>query len=322
MSMKVDPLVMRLLRETQRYPMLTHEREREIAAAWRQHRDRAALDELLGSHVRLVVKIARGFGGYGLPLADLVSEGNIGLMEAAERFEPDRGFRFATYAIWWIRAGMQEYVLRSWSLVKIGTTSAQKKLFFNLRRLKGTLDHFEPGDIAPEFVAAIALHLRVSETEVIDMNRRMDGMDNSLNAMTSTRSDSDWLELLPDERPIQDAVVGDIEEGHRRRQLMADAFYTLNPRERDIIVERRLKETPATFDVLSQRYAVSRERIRQIEVSAISKMAANVARHDDPLPPPCARRGEGINGSSKRGREGAQVRRVRPTPHAQNRPAL
>jgi RNA polymerase sigma-32 factor len=278
MAIKPDPLVIRLLRDAQRYPILTAEHEREIALAWRQDRDRAALDELVGSHVRLVVKVARGFRGYGLPLADLVAEGNLGLMDAAERFEPERGCRFATYAIWWIRAAIQQYVLRSWSLVKIGTTAAQKKIFFNLRRLKQELDQFELGDLAPETTTAIASNLNVPEKEVTEMNRRMNGADHSLNAAVGGDSESDWLDLLPDERPIQDVVIGDIEEGRCRRRLMLAAVTTLDLRERDIIAARRLKETPATFEELSQRYAVSRERIRQIEASAISKMAASVTR--------------------------------------------
>jgi RNA polymerase sigma-32 factor len=278
MATKSDPLVIRLLRDAQRYPILTPEHEREVALAWRQDRDRAALDELVGSHVRLVVKVARAFGGYGLPLADLVAEGNLGLIEAAGRFEPERGCRFSTYAIWWIRAAIQEYILRSWSLVKIGTTAAQKTLFFNLRRLKQKLDQLEPGDLPPEIATAIAAHLKVSERDVIETNRRMsDGGDHSLDTAIDGDSDTSRLDLLPDERPIQDVMVADIEERHRRHQLMQVALTTLAPRERNVIVERRLKETPATFEELSQRYAVSRERVRQIEARAISKMAAAVA---------------------------------------------
>jgi len=277
MPMKPDALLTRLMSEAQRYPLLTPERERKLAEDWRRHRDRAARDELVGSHVRLVVKLARAFGGYGLPLADLVAEGNLGLVEAAERFDPERGCRFSTYAIWWIRAAIQEHVLRSWSLVKIGTTAAQKKLFFNLRRLKQKLDQFQSGDLTPETAAAIASHLNVPEREVIEMNGRMSGADNSLDTTVTGESESSWLDLLPDERPLQDVAVGEIEEGYRRRRLMAAALATLSLRERDIIAERRLKETPATFDELSHRYAVSRERIRQIELSAISKLAAFVA---------------------------------------------
>ncbi len=282
MSMKFDSSLSRFVTEAKRYPMLTHEREREVAAAWHEKTDRAALDELVGSHLRLVVKIARGFAGYGLPLSDLVAEGNVGLMQAAEKFDPDRGFRFATYAMWWIRASIQEYILHSWSLVKIGTTAAQKKLFFNLRRLKAQLQQFEQGDLPSEAVTAIAVELDVSENEVIEMNRRLGGADTSLNAPLGGEAESEWLELLPDERPSQETVLGDLEEGRRRRDLLGVALKKLNPREREIVVERRLKDEPATLEELSHKYAVSRERIRQIEVRAFEKLqkavtAANIS---------------------------------------------
>ena len=282
MSMKFDSSLTRFVTEAKRYPMLTHEREREVAFAWHQKTDRAALDELVGSHLRLVVKIARGFAGYGLPLADLVAEGNVGLMQAAEKFDPDRGFRFATYAMWWIRASIQEYILHSWSLVKIGTTAAQKKLFFNLRRMKAQLEQFEQGDLSPEAVSKISTELDVSETEVIDMNRRLSGADASLNAPLGGEAESEWLELLPDERPSQETVLGDLEEGRRRRDLLGVALKKLNQREREIVVERRLKDEPATLEELSHKYAVSRERIRQIEVRAFEKLqkavtAANIS---------------------------------------------
>ena len=282
MNTRLNSTLTRFVQEAKRYPMLTHEREREIATKWHDHGDRAALDELVGSHLRLVVKIARGFVGYGLPLADLVAEGNMGLMQAAEKFEPARGFRFATYAMWWIRAAIQEYILHSWSLVKIGTTAAQKKLFFNLRRMKARLEQFEQGDLSPETVATIATELDVPEVEVIEMNRRLGGVDNSLNAMLGGEADSEWLEMLPDERPSQETVVGDLEEGRRRRDLLGAALKKLNPREREIVVERRLKDEPATLEELSHRYAVSRERIRQIEVRAVEKLQkaviANISR--------------------------------------------
>ncbi len=283
MSAKLDSSLVRFVEEAKRYPMLSPERENEIALAWRDHGDRTALDALVGSHLRLVVKIARGFAGYGLPLADLVAEGNVGLMQAAEKFDPDRGFRFATYAMWWIRASIQEYILHSWSLVKIGTTAAQKKLFFNLRRMKARLQQFDQGDLLPETVRAIATNLDVPEAEVIEMNRRLSGPDNSLNAMLGSEADSEWLELLPDERPSQETVIGDMEEGRRRRDLLGAALKKLNPREREIVVERRLKDEPATLEELSHRYAVSRERIRQIEVRAVEKLqkaviAANTSR--------------------------------------------
>jgi len=283
MSTKLDSSLVRFVEEAKRYPMLSPERENEIALAWRDRGDRASLDALVGSHLRLVVKIARGFAGYGLPLADLVAEGNVGLMQAAEKFDPDRGFRFATYAMWWIRASIQEYILHSWSLVKIGTTAAQKKLFFNLRRMKAQLQNFEQGDLLPETVKTIAKNLDVPEGEVVEMNRRLSGPDNSLNAMLGSEADSEWLELLPDERPSQETVIGDLEEGRRRRDLLGAALKKLNPREREIVVERRLKDEPATLEELSHRYAVSRERIRQIEVRAVEKLqkaviAANASR--------------------------------------------
>ena len=282
MSAKLESSLVRFVEEAKRYPMLSPERENEVALAWRDRGDRAALEILVGSHLRLVVKIARGFAGYGLPLADLVAEGNVGLMQAAEKFDPDRGFRFATYAMWWIRASIQEYILHSWSLVKIGTTAAQKKLFFNLRRLKAQLQQFDQGDLLPETVRSIAQNLNVPEAEVIEMNRRLGGPDNSLNAMLGTDADSEWLELLPDERPNQEIVVGNIEEGRRRRDLLGAALKKLKPREREIVVERRLKDEPATLEELSHRYAVSRERIRQIEVRAVEKLqraviAANIS---------------------------------------------
>ena len=286
MNTKMDTSLVRFVEEAKRYPMLSPERENEIALAWRDKGDRVALDTLVGSHLRLVVKIARGFAGYGLPLADLVAEGNVGLMQAAEKFDPDRGFRFATYAMWWIRAAIQEYILHSWSLVKIGTTAAQKKLFFNLRRLKARLQQFDQGDLLPETVTSIAMTLDVPEAEVIEMNRRLSGPDNSLNAVLGTDADSEWLELLPDERPSQEVVIGDLEESRRRRDLLGAALKKLNPREREIVVERRLKDEPATLEELSHRYAVSRERIRQIEVRAVEKLqravvAANASRPVD-----------------------------------------
>ena len=252
--------------------MLTFEREHELATAWRDGHDRAALKELVGSHLRLVVKIARGFSGYGLPLSDLVAEGNVGLMQAAEKFDPERGFRFATYAMWWIRAAIQEYVLHSWSLVKMGTTAAQKKLFFNLRKLKGRMEELEQGDLSAETVHAIATELDVPEFEVVDMNRRLGGADTSLNALVGTDGDSEWLEMLPDERPSQENLLADRDEFQQRKEQLGFALKMLNQRERDIIVERRLKDDPSTLEELSHRYAVSRERIRQIEVRALEKL--------------------------------------------------
>jgi RNA polymerase sigma-32 factor len=272
MNTKIDTSLVRLVEEAKRFPMLTLESERELTLAWRDRRDRDALQELVGSHLRLVIKIARGFGGYGLPLADLVAEGNVGLMQAAEKFDPDRGFRFATYAMWWIRAAIQEYVLHSWSLVKMGTTAAQKKLFFNLRKLKGRMEEFEQGDLPPETVRVIANELDVPENEVVEMNRRLGGADTSLNALVGSDADSEWLEMLPDERPSQEVLLADRDEFQQRKEQLGAALKLLNARERDIIVERRLKDDPSTLEELSHRYAVSRERIRQIEVRALTKL--------------------------------------------------
>jgi RNA polymerase sigma-32 factor len=272
MNTKIDTSLVRLVEEAKRFPMLTPEREHELALAWRDQRDRDALQDLVGSHLRLVVKIARGFMGYGLPLSDLVAEGNVGLMQAAEKFDPDRGFRFATYAMWWIRASIQEYVLHSWSLVKMGTTAAQKKLFFNLRKLKGRMEEFDQGDLPIETVRTIATELDVPEFEVVDMNRRLGGADTSLNALVGNDADSEWLEMLPDERPSQETILVDRDEFQTRKAKLGAALKILNERERDIIVERRLKDDPSTLEELSHRYAVSRERIRQIEVRALEKL--------------------------------------------------
>lgn len=272
MNKKFETSLVQLIDEAKRFPTLSPEREHILAVAWREKTDRAALVELVGSHLRLVVKIARGFGGYGLPLTDLVAEGNVGLMQAAAKFDPHRGFRFSTYAMWWVRSAIYEYILHSWSLVKIGTTAAQKKLFFNLRRLKSRLQEVDQHDLRPELVAAIATYLDVPAAAVVEMNARLSGQDNSLNAVLDGDAQSEWLELLPDERPSQETVVGDFEENRRRRNLLGAALKKLNSREREILVERRLKDEPATLDELSLRYAVSRERIRQIEVGAVEKL--------------------------------------------------
>jgi RNA polymerase sigma-32 factor len=260
------------LQETKNFPMLSPDRERELATAWREHRDRNALQELVGSHLRLVVKIARGFGGYGLPVEDLIAEGNVGLMQAAEKFDPDRGFRFATYAMWWIRAAIQEYILHSWSLVKMGTTAAQKKLFFNLRKLKGQLQELEQGDLSPEAVARIATELDVPAGEVIEMNRRLAASDSSLNVMIGAEGESEWMDLLADDRPNQEMIVLDADERDRRRRLLDAALAGLNDRERRILKERRLSDDPVTLEALSYEFDVSRERVRQIEVRAFEKL--------------------------------------------------
>jgi RNA polymerase sigma-32 factor len=267
-----DSGLSRYFEEAKRFPVLTPERERELAFAWRDHGDREALRQLTGSHLRLVVKIARGFSGYGLPLADLIAEGNLGLMQAAQKFDPERGFRFATYAMWWIRAAINEYILHNWSLVKIGTTASQKKLFFNLRRLKGQLEELEHGDLGPESVRAIADELQVSEADVVEMNRRLSSGDASLNATLANEGESDWLEMLADLGPTQETALANADELAQRRRLLGGALRHLNDRERHILTERRLKDEPSTLEELSQVYGVSRERVRQIEARAFEKV--------------------------------------------------
>ena len=272
----IDSSLARFMEQAKRFPILTRERECELATAWRACQDRAARDELVGCHLRLVVKIARGFAGYGLPLSDLVAEGNLGLLKAADKFEPKREVRFATYANWWIRAAIQQYVLYTWSIVKIGTTSAQKKLFFSLRRLKAKLGQADSGDLVPDAVTAIAKALDVPERDVVEMNRRLSGVDASLNVMLGADEDSEWIELLFDDKPSQETTIGDLEEERWHRAVVNAALEILDQRERDIVVEHRLKERPASLEELSRRHAVSVERIRQIETRAISKMASCV----------------------------------------------
>lgn len=267
-----DGNLSRYLDQIRKFPMLTADEEYMLAKSWREHGDLEAAHRLVTSHLRLVAKIATGYRGYGLPLAELVSEGNVGMMQAVKRFDPERGFRLATYAMWWIRAAIQEYILHSWSLVKIGTTAAQKKLFFNLRKLKGQMQAIEEGDLSPERVTAIAEKLDVPEAEVISMNRRMAAPDHSLNAPLRSDSESEWQDWLVDERDDQETRLGQSEELALRRDLLADAMTALNPRERHVLTERRLKESPATLEDLSKVYNVSRERIRQIEVRAFEKL--------------------------------------------------
>ena len=273
------------LAEAKRFPMLTSEGEQAFARGWRDRSDPESLRQLVGSHLRLVVKIARGYTGYGLPLSELIAEGNVGLMQAAEKFDPDRGFRFATYAMWWIRASIQEYILRSWSLVKMGTTAAQKKLFFNLRKLKAQLQELEAGDLSPETVKTIAEELSVPEQEVIEMNRRLAASDSSLNITVGAEGETEWLELLRDERPSQETLIADADELALRRKLLGKALERLNDRERKILLERRLKDNPSTLEELSHQFNVSRERVRQIEVRAFEKLqkavlnAARSLRH-------------------------------------------
>ena len=259
------------LKDARKYEYLTPDQERDFAARWRDEQDRTALDQLIGSHLRLVFKMARGYQGYGLPLSDLVAEGNVGLMQAAQKFDPDKGFRFATYAAWWIRAAIQEYVLHNWSLVKIGTTAAQKKLFFSLRRLKARMQELDSGDLSPEAVAFIATELDVPEGEVVEMNRRLSN-DSSLNAPFGEDGDSEWQDQLSDERASQESIVADSQERKERLDFLKLGLEALDDRERQILVARRLAEEPQTLEELSQRFHVSRERVRQLEVRAFEKV--------------------------------------------------
>jgi RNA polymerase sigma-32 factor len=260
------------LDRARQFPMLDAEEERRLAERWKNERDEAAGRQLLGSHLRLVVKMARGYGGYGLPLGELIGEGNVGLMQALDKFEPERGFRFATYAMWWIRAAIQEYVLHNRSLVKMGTTAAQKKLFFNLGRLKRELGAFGEGDLAPDTVASIADELEVSEDEVVEMNRRLAGRDQSLTAPMRADGNAEWQDMLVAEGPDQESTVADASELAWRRDLLAEGMQGLTERERHILTERRLKDEPMTLEGLSSVYKVSRERVRQIEVRAFEKL--------------------------------------------------
>jgi RNA polymerase sigma-32 factor len=275
----------RYLQEIRRFPMLAPEEEFMLAKRWREHEDTEAAHKLVTSHLRLVAKIAMGYRGYGLPLNELISEGNVGMMQAVKRFDPDRGFRLATYAMWWIRAAIQEYILHSWSLVKIGTTAAQKKLFFNLRKLKGQLQAIEEGDMTPETVAKIATELDVPEADVVSMNRRLASPDHSLNAPLRAEGEGEWQDWLVDDRDDQETELADREELGKRRKLLSKAMGALNERERHILTERRLREEPTTLEDLSQQYNISRERVRQIEVRAFEKLqkAIKSAAHDQRL---------------------------------------
>ncbi|WP_455373788.1 RNA polymerase sigma factor RpoH [Limibacillus halophilus] len=262
----------RYLQEIRKFPMLEQNEEYMLAKSWREHEDVEAAHKLVTSHLRLVAKIAMGYRGYGLPLSELISEGNVGMMQAVKRFDPERGFRLATYAMWWIRAAIQEYILHSWSLVKMGTTAAQKKLFFNLRKLKGQMAAIDEGDLAPEQVTYIADQLQVPEADVVSMNRRLAAPDHSLNAPLRQDGDGEWQDWLVDEQESQEKMLADREELDKRRALLKQAMKTLNERERHILVERRLKEDPTTLEDLSQVYDISRERVRQIEVRAFEKL--------------------------------------------------
>ena len=276
-----DASLNRYLSEVRKFPILTPEKEYMLAKRYSEHKDQEAAAQLVTSHLRLVAKIAMGFRGYGLPVSDLISEGNVGLMQGVKKFEPDRGFRLATYAMWWIRASIQEYVLRSWSLVKMGTTAAQKKLFFNLRRMKNNLDAFEDGDLSPEDVDKISTDLGVPEHEVVNMNRRMAmGGDASLNVpMTSDEGDSgQWQDTLEDDEPLHDEQIANEQEAAFRHEMLNEAMESLNDREQHILRERRLAEDPKTLEDLSKVYEVSRERIRQIEVRAFEKLQKAMLR--------------------------------------------
>jgi RNA polymerase sigma-32 factor len=271
----------RYLAEIKKFPVLTAEQEYMLAKRYQEHDDPEAAAQLVTSHLRLVAKIAMGYRGYGLPVSDLISEGNVGLMQGVKKFEPDRGFRLATYAMWWIKASMQEFILRSWSLVKMGTTAAQKKLFFNLRRMKRNLDAYEDTDLHPDDVKKIATDLGVPEQEVINMNRRMlMGGDASLNV--SMRSDEEgsgqWQDFLVSDEPLQDETVAEAEEKEMRHEMLEEAMESLNEREKHILTERRLTDNPQTLEELSQVYDVSRERIRQIEVRAFEKVQKAMQR--------------------------------------------
>ena len=263
----------RYLSEIRKFPLLAPEQEYMLAKRWEEHQDPEAAAKLVTSHLRLVAKIAMGYRGYGLPVAELISEGNIGLIQGVKKFDAEKGFRLATYAMWWIRASIQEYILRSWSLVKIGTTAAQKKLFFNLRRLKGKLNAMEDGDLRNADVEKIATTLGVTHDEVISMNRRMSmGGDTSLNAPLREEGEGEWQDWLADTGPLQDEMVADEQEKDQRHQLLGAAMSALNDREQHILTQRRLVDEPETLEELSQHYGISRERVRQIEVRAFEKL--------------------------------------------------
>ena len=275
--MSPDGGLSRYLTEIRKFPMLAKDQEFMLAKAWREHEDSDAPHQLVTSHLRLVAKIAMGYRGYGLPIGEVISEGNVGLMQAVKKFEPDKGFRLATYAMWWIRASIQEYILRSWSLVKMGTTAAQKKLFFNLRKAKSQISAFQDGDLHPDQVSQIATKLGVLDEEVISMNRRLSGPDASLNAPLRADGESEWQDWLEDETSVsQETYVAESQERTQRMTLMEAALTELSDRERHILTERRLKDNPTTLEELAAEYGVSRERVRQIEVRAFEKLQKSV----------------------------------------------
>ncbi|MDH4385003.1 MAG: RNA polymerase sigma factor RpoH [Caulobacter sp.] len=271
--MSPDGGLSRYLSEIRKFPMLARDEEFMLAKRWKEHEDPEAAHRMVTSHLRLVAKIAMGYRGYGLPIGEVISEGNVGLMQAVKKFEPDKGFRLATYAMWWIRASIQEYILRSWSLVKMGTTAAQKKLFFNLRKAKSQISAFEDGDMRPEQVTQIATKLGVLEDEVISMNRRLSGPDASLNAPMRVDGDAEWQDWLADDTQVsQETRLAEDEEKSLRMGLLEEAMAELTDRERHIMTERRLKDDPSTLEELAAQYGVSRERVRQIEVRAFEKL--------------------------------------------------
>ncbi len=277
----------RYLNQIRRFPMLEPQEEYMLAKRWREHQDPEAAHKLVTSHLRLVAKIAMGYRGYGLPISEVVSEGNVGLMQAVKRFEPDKGFRLATYAMWWIRAAIQEYILRSWSLVKMGTTANQKKLFFNLRRAKSQISALDEGDLRPDQVKTIAHRLGVTEQDVVDMNRRMGG-DASLNSPLRDQNEGEWQDWLVDDAASQESKLVEKEEAGNRLGALQEALSVLNPRERRIFEARRLADDPVTLEALSDEFGISRERVRQIEVRAFEKVQsavkASLARTETPPP--------------------------------------
>jgi RNA polymerase sigma-32 factor len=271
--MSPDGGLSRYLSEIRKFPMLSKDEEFMLAKRWKEHQDPEAAHKMVTSHLRLVAKIAMGYRGYGLPIGEVISEGNVGLMQAVKKFEPDKGFRLATYAMWWIRASIQEYILRSWSLVKMGTTAAQKKLFFNLRKVKSQIGALESGDMRPEQVEFIATKLGVQNDEVISMNRRLSGGDASLNVPMRADGEMEWQDWLADDEQVsQETTLANAEEAGIRNELLKEAMAELNDRERHILTERRLKDEPTTLEELASQYGVSRERVRQIEVRAFEKL--------------------------------------------------
>ena len=272
--------VSKFLRDIRKFPLLTSKEENELANDWVKNKNFEAAHKLVNSHLRLVVKIAMGFRGYGLPLNELIAEGNVGMIQSLERFDPSKGFRLSTYAMWWIRASIQEYILHSWSMVKIGTTASQKKLFFNLRSLKGKLKALEDGDLQPELVTEISERLNVPENDVIDMNRRISGHDHSLNSPLSADTEGEWINWIVDERDSHENSLIQNDELDKRRKILELALQNLNERERQILIKRRLVDDPLTLEELSKSFGISRERVRQVEVRAFEKLQKVVKNID------------------------------------------